>query len=169
MDPLRPRAMARPDDLSDIAHPTLDRTLEVMLNMRTALDIQRAIKLGAVCAVGWVLLSFVCVFASPPADTQVAIRPLICAILALLMVFGIVRHSRVGATCLLIIFGAGQIAHWVAGTLPAVALVALSVGGAFIFARALQATLVAHRMARRFEAWQKTMSSAMDPRLFEDS
>ena len=118
---------------------------------------------------GWVVLSFACVFLSPPVSTEVAIRPLICAIVGLLMIFGLVRHSRVCAVGLLLAFGAGQIAHWSAGTLPSVALVVLSVGGAFVFARALQATLVSHRMARRFEAWQETMSSAMDPRLFEDS
>ena len=145
--------------------------VELLLNMRSAQDVERAVK--ATCLVGFAsgviyIVAAFWVASSQLQNMGVAIY-LGGALLTFLMVFGVMRFSRLAAAGLLAVCMATQALVWM-GEPSAVRVLTgiLSIFFVFIFVRGVQATFVHHKLTRRFDAWQRTMDSALDPRLFED-
>lgn len=148
---------------------------EVMLHMRSTEDVERAIR--ATCAAGilagvgyavgalWEVVGsgLKAMPASAPGD-------LLVATLLFGAVYGVLRYSRVASVALLAVFVGTQL-HTLTGDVGGVTGVvasAVSLIFIFIFVRGVQATFTYYRLIRRFDSWQQTMDSALDPRLFED-
>lgn len=139
--------------------------------MRTGRDIERAIRAtsvaGLLAAASQVVVALwrVSTF-GPSMWTAMA---LLTALLLLAMVFGVTRHSRAASVGLLMLYVTSQIFQWrgmpqgleLIGGMIALVLV-------FLMVRGIQACFVFHRMERRFDQWQRTMDSTLDPRLFEE-
>ena len=142
------------------------------LNMRTPYDVDRSIR--AACIAGFVAgVLYAGVGISQVVSLGYAPGGAMLLLFGAMLLFGLVRallrYSRLAALGLLTLGSALHLLAWydsqgVVRVGMSVVLLAL----VFFFARGLQATLMHRRLARRYSAWQQTMDSALDPRLFEE-
>lgn len=151
--------------------PRAATLVEVLLNMRTMADVDRALRVTCVAgfASGALLVGAALWRVSGSGPTLSTALMLLTAMLTFATVFGVTRYSRAAALSLLALFVAGHFLALggVTGLAGGVAIV-FGVALIFVFVRGVQATFAHHRLARRFDSWQRSMDSAIDPRLFED-
>lgn len=160
-----------------LRRPSSQRNLlEILLNMRSAQDIERAQRsaciAGGVAALTQLLLPLAQLFLSSGATSASILMPLhvMSAVILLGLVYGVVRTSRISSLALVGFYMLTQLYQWrglqnegleLMGGLLALTLL-------FFMVRGVQATFAFHRMERHFDTWQRTMDSTLDPRLFDE-
>lgn len=150
-----------------------DSLPELLLNMRSARDIERAIR--AACVAGGVAAGVQVLLTCWRAYNDGAGIPTAVGVMSALIltgfVYGVMRGSRAASAGLVVFYlltqfyvwrGTGQGGLGLMGGMLALVLV-------FFMVRGVQATFTAYRMERQFDSWQRTMDSTLDPRLFEDA
>ena len=145
---------------------------EDLLTMRTPYDVDRSIRAASIAGlVAGLLYAGVGIvqvvrLGYAPAN---AMMLLFGAMLLFGLVRALLRYSRLAAVGLLALGSALHLLAWYdAQGVVRVGMGVVLLGLVFFFARGLQATLVHRRLAKRYGAWQRTMDSALDPRLFEE-
>ncbi len=145
---------------------------ELLLNMRSATDIERAIRAASIAggvAAGTQALFTLWRTYHDGASMFTGLG-LMGALITLGFVYGVMRGSRLASVGLVAFYMLSQFLVWrgleqgsmgLMGGMLALVLV-------FFMVRGVQATFTFHRMERQFDSWQRTMDSTLDPRLFDD-
>lgn len=165
--------MMHPPHADAIVGRNLNDSLpELLLNMRSSKDIERAIRAasiaGGVAAGTQVLFTLWRAYNDGVSvNTGVGI---VGGLITLAFVYGVMRGSRAASAGLVVFYLLTQFYVWrgleqggigVMGGMLALVLV-------FFMVRGVQATFTFHHMERQFDSWQRTMDSTLDPRLFDE-
>ena len=150
--------------------------LEILLNMRSAQDIERAQKsaciAGVVAALSQLFLPLARLFFSSGATSASIMMPLhvMSTIILLGLVYGMMRTSRLSSLILVGFYMLTQLYQWRGLENEGLGLMGgmLALAILFFLVRGVQATFAFHRMERHFDTWQRTMDSTLDPRLFDE-
>ncbi len=145
---------------------------EMLLNMRSAEDIERAQRAacvaGLVAAASQVLLAIWRVVLSG-ASIWTAVN-VAGAVILLGFVYGVLRTSRASSVGLVVFYMLTQLYQWRGMENQGIGLMGGMVALVLLFfmVRGVQATFAFHSMERHFDSWQRTMDSTLDPRLFDE-
>ena len=98
-----------------------------------------------------------------------AVFGLLSGALMLGLSWGLTRYSRACAVALLLLYTAGKLLV-VLTQAPTLSLITGVVALVFVlaFVRGVHGTFAHHRMAKRYDQWQRSMDQSIDPRLLED-